>query len=875
MTRVACVLFVILAVVHTWPFVTVLGSHATDYNDFVLNVWQLGAIAQQLVRDPLHPLDVNMFYPFKQSLALLDPQLITGVLAAPVTLLSGNPTLGHNVFIFASFVLSGLTMFLLVRALTGSAGAALVAGCIFAFAPFRTERLSHSHMLAGFWLPLMLFWLHRFVAQPRWAHVLAASACFVALSMSSWYFAAIGGVAALIVGGVGIAATPDRARKLARGLVGGALAALVLLPLALPFAWVKSWEVGAMHGAHPEPGATGQGLGTQVRGLLNPQLDISGRANASSELQHYASAGSGSRIWTPMRRFAFVEGSFFPGALALALAAVGLLTIRSTAAQGPRSAQWWHSAWIPLAVAAAVPVAAIVCIALGRPEAWPVLLTRQFSLVVVALLATAGVAFRRVLQSGAGTPAGMGWTYVVLMCAGAILSFGPQVRALGVDLGPSLYPAAIPPFGVLRVPARFGVLVTIGLAVLAGFGLAQVERQLAGRIRWTALSASLIVVNAELLVAPLTFYPVPRVSPADSWLRTAPDGAVVVFPVHDNPWALLNSLFHRKPIVNGSGLVPPPPFVRLNARDDLSPEMIEHLRTYFHPRYAVLNLDRYPSMWRPELDRIIEEGRDDLRQVAQMGATRIFELTPGSRGPRVRRWFPAWMTQGKKGITFTGHAAGMRPDLEAVVTLTIDGRAVTHWPAHSLASAVRQFVPFPPGRRGAITVELAADYALTDSARPQIGTTGVRSPAAVSLAAGPTRTVLQANNQTWSGDKGYTLVTLHPDRQADVRTFNTSWYEEESQALAEYVSRIPRSRIVLLASHYDVSRHLTGNAVEALHTLGFKEDLRGRTHAAHAGVGVKGAAPGTAVECTGADIAECGVGRVAEVALKLSDFRVY
>ena len=107
-----------------------------------------------------------MYYPFGGSLATLDHQLSNALLAAPVTLASGNPVLGHNVFLLTTFVLSGFTMFLLVRALTGSGAAGLVAGGIFAFAPFRMEQIVHTPIMASFWLPLLLLATHRYVLVP-------------------------------------------------------------------------------------------------------------------------------------------------------------------------------------------------------------------------------------------------------------------------------------------------------------------------------------------------------------------------------------------------------------------------------------------------------------------------------------------------------------------------------------------------------------------------------------------------------------------------------------------------------------------------------------------------------------------------------------
>jgi hypothetical protein len=72
-----------------------------------------------------------------------------------------------------------------------------------------------------------------------------------------------------------------------------------------------------------------------------------------------------------------------------------------------------------------------------------------------------------------------------------------------------------------------------------------------------------------------------------------------------------------------------------------------------------------------------------------------------------------------------------------------------------------------------------------------------------------------------------------------------------------------------------VSRRLNAAAVRALTTLGFREDLRGRPDGAHGGVGVVGAAPGTAVECAGRGATRCGTGTPAPLQLKLRELRLY
>src|SRR5206468_2863323 len=162
-------------------------------------------------------------------------------------------------------------------------------------------------------------------------------------------------------------------------------------------------------------------------------------------------------------------------------------------------------------------------------------------------------------------------------------------------------------------------------------------------------------------------------------------------------------------------------------------------------------------------------------------------------------------------------------------------------------------------------VEFISDYRVEmSSARPDIGTTGRKAPADVSLSVDPVRTVLQVNGGIWIGRKGYTLAVLTDSgKVTEVRNFNTSWFERESAALAAYIRDLPDGYIVALASTFDASRSLTADAVASLGTLGIKGDLRGRFQWAHAAVGVKGGAPGSAAESIGETRASCRIGEPA------------
>ena len=104
----------------------------------------------------------------------------------------------------------------------------------------------------------------------------------------------------------------------------------------------------------------------------------------------------------------------------------------------------------------------------------------------------------------------------------AWLSFGPDAGLY------SLMYRYVPAFTLLRAPARFGIVVTLALAVLAALGTAHLLR---GRRRAPAIAAALcLAAAAELISVPLPFREVPPTPAPYALLAHLPPGAVAEFP---------------------------------------------------------------------------------------------------------------------------------------------------------------------------------------------------------------------------------------------------------------------------------------------------------------------------------------------------------
>ena len=105
--------------------------------------------------------------PHHDTLAYSDAMLLPGVALAPLFWAGIHPVIIYNSALFAAFALSGHATFLLARRLTGSVAAAMVAGVIYAFAPYRFTHYMHLELQLVFWIPLALLLFHRIMADGR------------------------------------------------------------------------------------------------------------------------------------------------------------------------------------------------------------------------------------------------------------------------------------------------------------------------------------------------------------------------------------------------------------------------------------------------------------------------------------------------------------------------------------------------------------------------------------------------------------------------------------------------------------------------------------------------------------------------------------
>jgi hypothetical protein len=147
---------------------------------------------------------------------------------------------------------------------------------------------------------------------------------------------------------------------------------------------------------------------------------------------------------------------------------------------------------------------------------------------------------------------------LAIVAVGFVLSLGTRTPVYGW-----LY-AVFPPMRGLRAAARFGNLFLLGMAALAGLGLAAFRPRLSPRWGPIVVAALVIVANLESLRAPFVYRRFDGIPAIYSLLAREPGRVVLVevpyYPAHaffENGPYVLNSTAHWRPLMNGySGYAP-------------------------------------------------------------------------------------------------------------------------------------------------------------------------------------------------------------------------------------------------------------------------------------------------------------------------------
>lgn len=500
-TVLATALFTALTIASTYPLAFEPGSLIGHHGDAYFSVWRLAWMAHQLRTDPLRLFDANIFHPEPTTLAYSDAMLLPGTVLAPLAWLGVEPVVVYSLTLLAAFVASALAAYLLVRRLTGSTAAGLLAGTIFAFSPHRFDHFDHLELQFAFWIPLAALAWHRAVTSGRPRHFVIVGLCATGQILSSIYHGVFLLTWLAVISAAWFVKRPRRAIKPGALMLAPPVLALALY--SVPYLEVRD-RVGERRAD-----------------------DV---ASFSARPADFVSAPASSVLYGWTSRVGAHERYLFPGLVALGLLVVGL--------------------WPPF----------------DR--------TRLVHLVGLLLALDLTFGFH-----------------------GLLYRF--------------LYEWVLP-FRGLRVPARADILVLLGTAVFAGYGLARLLARLERPIAAPLLAAAVLAAASAEYFARPGFKPVVRVSPWYEALAAAPNAVIFEWPV-TVPWRLWNmvdveymyrSTRHWQPLLNGYSGNYPKSYIDLLLRMRSFPDTgtLRHLR---HLGVTVIILHEVQGS-RPSFDRALE-----------------------------------------------------------------------------------------------------------------------------------------------------------------------------------------------------------------------------------------------------------------------------
>jgi hypothetical protein len=229
--RLALVLFLALAVIHTWPLASAPGRLSLNYNaDAQLNAWIVSWVAHGITSDPLHLFDGNIFAPEPNTLAYSEPLIVPALAGAPIRWLGGSPVLTFNILVIAGLVTTAFCAWFVVRRWTNAPGAALVAGALAAFNVHLLTRLPHLAAAHAWGVPLAIYLADKLVERPSARTVVLLALVIAATAATTVYWLALVGLAVIAVAAFAVHKWRSLVAFGAACALGLGIAAPVLIP---------------------------------------------------------------------------------------------------------------------------------------------------------------------------------------------------------------------------------------------------------------------------------------------------------------------------------------------------------------------------------------------------------------------------------------------------------------------------------------------------------------------------------------------------------------------------------------------------------------------------------------------------------------------
>ncbi|HKE57628.1 MAG TPA: hypothetical protein VKB46_13035 [Pyrinomonadaceae bacterium] len=610
--------FLIITAGMTWPWARYLNDAIADNGDSYAFVWSLWWNFHQTFHDPVNLFQGNIFFPYRYTLAFTEHGYGVAIFFFPLFAIGLRPLTVYSIATFICFAASGYGMFRLVRTLTESYGAALVAGIFFAFVPYRFMFITALPYLWTAWLPLLVEALVLFSRQRSWrrASWLGVTFLMTGLTCVNWFLLALTPfILSWLLIALRLRIFRDRAFWI-RGMAALAVASLLLLPFLWPY-----YKANQLYGF---------------------RRDLEEVTQNSASLADWVYAPGYNKLWNGLGSGLHdAKAPLFPGltAIFLVLGAI-LLRSKSGHTSTEQNEKLNNKKWLRSLDAICLMTACIAAAAVRFGS-------QMADIALVALLASLllrlSIAYPAWLKRG-DTNNLVEWFHsphrddpfllgALWAGVGILLAFGMKTF-----LYRTLYNFVVP-FQSIRSPTRAGMICFVGLGILMGVGATRLSKRLVKVKPWLIYSILAAALLFELHAAPLPFihgavFP----DPVTRQLATLKmRGGIVEFPSLPQPpyysWhlSMLRAADHGHPVVFAASSFIPHLTMKLHGLTNganVSPEVLDLLEeipvSYVVMRWQMIAADKQTDFRKFFWDAR-QSGR--MKLVGVYGADELYSVT--------------------------------------------------------------------------------------------------------------------------------------------------------------------------------------------------------------------------------------------------------
>jgi hypothetical protein len=501
--------FLLVAIAATWPLAARLDTAVSDLGDPLLNAWIIDWDCYALTHAPLHIFDAPIFYPSKFPLAYSENLIGIAIVVLPFHLAGMPPLAVYNIAMLLGIAISAYAGYLLARVVTRKTAPSAIAGLLYGFVPYKLGHLAHVQIIWSATPALLLAALILYRRKPSKKFAALVAIAFAASAIINIYLFLFDAVAlALTLALIAIAETSDR-RFWLTILIALAIAALVILPVLMPYAIVAR-EYDMRRG-------DGETLGASATPAdwLVPSANSAVYGNVVPDAWHHS------------------ERELFPGLLLIALTIAAFARKRRDA-EVENEPRRYRFRCLDALIALLV-VATAIGLALHSS-------TIPMALLVIAIVARLPL---REWMARSRFPIEL-WIAALWIVIGVAGSFGLHA------FFHSILFHDVPGFRATRAPARWALIAYAGLAAASAVALARM------RLRSLIVLALLAAVDVwprirweQAVAEPSSF---------ERWLAATHAGPLVELPLRNDLEYryLLGAASHDVPLFNGiSGFEPP------------------------------------------------------------------------------------------------------------------------------------------------------------------------------------------------------------------------------------------------------------------------------------------------------------------------------